>query len=218
MVMRLTGCRFDKLTEAHIGDIVFGVRYPWFLSKRVEERFLEADLNRVFLEDAPESAEKVRALEMMPLFDDVDLFIDFHQTIEPSEQPFFIFPYHASGYNWARVLEPEIGLVTRDPERAFAQGQVCADEYARGLGIPGITLEMGQKGLTEMAYQLTSHAAGAPSKRWIVFPPERLWNQLSNLITRTIFAALNSICSEIWFRVHDARSGSEEFHWLKLVR
>ena len=143
-----------------IGDIVFGGTVSIVLGNVKAclegERFLEADLNRVFLEDAPESAEKVRALEMMPLFDDVDLFIDFHQTIEPSEQPFFIFPYHASGYNWARILEPEIGLVTRDPERAFAQGQVCADEYARGLGIPGITLEMGQKGLTEMAYQLTS--------------------------------------------------------------
>ena len=111
-----------------IGDIVFGGTVSIVLGN-VEaclegERFIAADLNRVFLEDAPESAEKVRALEMMPLFDDVDLFIDFHQTIEPSEQPFFIFPYHASGYNWARILEPEIGLVTRDPERAFAQGQV----------------------------------------------------------------------------------------------
>ena len=37
------------------------------------ERFIEADLNRVFLEGASESAEKVRALEMMPLFEGVDL-------------------------------------------------------------------------------------------------------------------------------------------------
>ena len=143
-----------------IGDIVFGGTVSIVLGN-VEaclegERFIEADLNRVFLEDAPESAEKVRALEMMPLFDDVDLFIDFHQTIEPSEQPFFIFPYHAAGYNWARILGSEIGLVTRDPKREFAKGQVCSDEYARGLGIPGITIEMGQKGLTEMASRLTS--------------------------------------------------------------
>ena len=147
----------DKLLA---GDIVFGGTVSIVLGN-VEaclsgERFIEADLNRVFLEDAPESAEKIRALEMMPLFESVDLFIDFHQTIEPSEQPFYIFPYHASGYNWARILGSEIGLVTRDPERSFAQGQVCADEYARGLGIPGITIEMGQKGLTKMAFQLTS--------------------------------------------------------------
>ena len=141
------------------GDILYGGSVSIVLGN-VEacvagERFIEADLNRVFLKGAPDSAEKMRALELMPLFNGVDLFIDFHQTIEPSEHPFFIFPYHLDGYNWARILDPEIVLVTRDPRRSFAQGQVCADEYARSLGIPGITIEMGQKGLTQIAFQLT---------------------------------------------------------------
>ena len=50
-----------------------------------DKRFLEADLNRVFLEEAPESQEKDRAFEMMKVLDTADVFIDFHQTIEPSE-------------------------------------------------------------------------------------------------------------------------------------
>ena len=120
-----------------------------------DERFLEADLNRVFLSDAPESKEKDRAHELMPLFKDVDLFIDYHQTIEPSEKPFFIFPFHLDGYHWARVAGGGLGLITRDPKKGFARGQVCADEYARNLGVPAITLEMGQKGFTSIADQLT---------------------------------------------------------------
>ncbi len=122
------------------------------------ERFLEADLNRVFLDAAPESKEKVRAQELMSLFEGIDLFVDFHQTIEPSEAPFFIFPFHLAGYHWARVASGGARLVTRDPAKEFATGQVCADEYARNLGVPGITIEMGQKGLTELSASLTSHS------------------------------------------------------------
>ena len=123
-----------------------------------DERFLEADLNRVFLDAAPESKEKRRALELMGLFDGIDLFVDFHQTIEPSESPFFIFPFHLAGYQWARIAAGGLGLVTRNPARVFAEGQVCADEYARSLGVPGITIEMGQKGLTELSANLTTQS------------------------------------------------------------
>ncbi len=120
-----------------------------------DKRFLEADLNRVFLEEAPESQEKDRAFEMMKVLDTADVFIDFHQTIEPSEKPFYIFPFHASGYQWARLLGGGQSLITRDARHAFSEGCVCADEYARNRGIPGITLEMGQKGITPLAEKLT---------------------------------------------------------------
>ena len=121
-----------------------------------DERFLEADLNRVFLDAAPESKERARAQELMSLFAGIDLFVDFHQTIEPSETPFFIFPFHLTGYHWARIASGGSRLVTRDPAKEFAKGQVCADEYARNLGVPGITIEMGQKGLTELSATLTT--------------------------------------------------------------
>ncbi len=123
---------------------------------RADQRFLEADLNRVFLDSAPESKEKKRAAELMDLFEGIDLFVDFHQTIEPSETPFFIFPFHLAGYQWARIASGGLVLVTRNPVKEFAKGQVCADEYARNLGVPGITIEMGQKGLTEMSANLTT--------------------------------------------------------------
>ena len=144
------------------GSISFGGRVTIMLGNiaacRANTRFLEADLNRVFLEEAPQSAEKERARELMPIIAQAHLFVDFHQTIEPSEKPFFIFPFHISGYQWARIAGGGTSLITRHPSHAFAKGQVCADEYARNRGIPGITLEMGQKGLTPQAQELTKQA------------------------------------------------------------
>ena len=141
------------------GETSYGGRVTLMLGNieacKQDKRFLEADLNRVFLPEAPESLEKSRAFEMMKVLDTADVFIDFHQTIEPSEKPFYIFPFHASGYEWARVLGGGESLITRDARHAFSEGCVCADEYARNRGIPGITLEMGQKGLTPLAEQLT---------------------------------------------------------------
>jgi succinylglutamate desuccinylase len=141
------------------GDIEYGGRVTLMLGNieacKQDRRFLEADLNRVFLEEAPESLEKTRAFEMMQVLDQADVFIDFHQTIEPSEKPFYIFPFHESGYQWAKLLGGGTSLITRDSRHAFSQGCVCADEYARKRGIPGITLEMGQKGITDIADKLT---------------------------------------------------------------
>ncbi|MEC9464902.1 MAG: succinylglutamate desuccinylase/aspartoacylase family protein [Myxococcota bacterium] len=144
------------------GSVTFGGRVTIMLGNveacRAKRRFLEADLNRVFLPEAPESMEKERGKELMPIIEEAHLFVDFHQTIEPSEKPFYIFPFHTDGYQWARIAGGGTSLITRHPAHAFAKGQVCADEYARNHGIPGITLEMGQKGLTPEAEQLTRHA------------------------------------------------------------
>ena len=141
------------------GDTSYGGRVTLMLGNikacQQDQRFLEADLNRVFLDEAPESLEKDRAFEMMKVLDQADVFVDFHQTIEPSEKPFYIFPFHEDGYHWARVLGGGQSLITRNAKYAFSEGCVCADEYARNRGIPGITLEMGQKGITPMADELT---------------------------------------------------------------
>lgn len=141
------------------GSFEYGGRVTLMLGNiaacQQDRRFLEADLNRVFLEQAPESLEKTRAFEMMKVLDQADVFIDFHQTIEPSEKPFYIFPFHESGYQWAKLLGGGTSLITRDSRHAFSEGCVCADEYARNRGVPGITLEMGQKGITKIAEELT---------------------------------------------------------------
>jgi succinylglutamate desuccinylase len=120
------------------------------------KRFLEADLNRVFGKESPPSLERTRAQELMPLLRDADLFIDFHQTILDSHQPFYIFPFHEPLYQWARLLGGADILVTRAPGQSFSRDKVCADEYVRQNGHIGFTIEMGRMGLTDIAYDTTT--------------------------------------------------------------
>ncbi|MCA2962072.1 MAG: succinylglutamate desuccinylase/aspartoacylase family protein [Silvanigrellales bacterium] len=121
---------------------------------RREVRFVEADLNRVFHADAPDSLEARRAAELRPLLASASLFFDFHQTMQPSLTPFFIFGWHEASYLWARLVGGSTVLVTRDGRQSFASGSLCGDEYCRQLGIPGITLELGEKGIRPEAARL----------------------------------------------------------------
>jgi len=123
-----------------------------------DRRFLEADLNRVFLAGAGDSHEAVRAREIMPILDSADLFIDFHQTILSTERPFYIFPWQPIGWRWARTLRSAEVWVTRNPGQAFSAGTRCADEYVRMLGKPGLTIELSKKGFNPDAENRAWHA------------------------------------------------------------
>ncbi len=112
-----------------------------------DARFLEDDLNRVFVADPPDSHEGRRAREIRPILDDADVFLDLHQTILPTAQPFYIFPFGLEGWRWARAIGGARVWVTRHPGSAFSPGTCCADEYVRLRGRPGMTLELGEKGL-----------------------------------------------------------------------
>lgn len=120
-------------------------------------RFVEADLNRVFSDEAPDSLERRRAAELKPLLAGATLFVDFHQTNQPSATPFFIFGYHEESYLWARLIGGSNVLVTRDGRKAFSEGSLCGDEFCRARGIPALTLELGEKGIrpeaTRIAYE-----------------------------------------------------------------
>lgn len=121
---------------------------------RKEVRFVEADLNRVFHSDAPPSLEARRAAQLRPLLDSASLFFDFHQTMQPSLTPFFIFGWHEPSYLWARLVGGSSVLVTRDGRQSFAAGSLCGDEYCRQQGTPAITLELGEKGIRPEAARL----------------------------------------------------------------
>lgn len=118
-----------------------------------QRRFTEQDLNRVFLAEAPDSYEKDRAAELMPVVREADLMLDFHQTIQPSVQSFYIFAFDRPTYLWARALGGAEVLVTRKRGGVFAAGWLSMDEYCLQRGIPSATLELGQKGFSEMSYQ-----------------------------------------------------------------
>ena len=123
-------------------------------------RFLEADLNRVFTE-GPDSLERRRARELMPALDDCDLFIDLHQTAGPSLGAFWTLPWSTPAWRWIRVAGGGRLWVTRAPGLGFASGTRCGDEYVRRRGVPGLTLELGERGLSREA----SAAAAAVMRR-----------------------------------------------------
>jgi len=126
------------------GRITFFVGNPEAGLER--RRFLEQDLNRMFMERTEEAHEVRRARQLMPILDTADLFVDFHQTILATRKPFYICPWHQPGWLWARALAGAEHWVTRPPYQSFASGLVCADEYVRVQGKAGLTLELGEQG------------------------------------------------------------------------
>jgi succinylglutamate desuccinylase len=150
------------LQEFSTGKLRYGGKFTVFLGNvpaaRKGLRFLEQDLNRVFAPSAPESAEKSRAFELMPLLSKADVFLDFHQTREPCVEPFYTFGFDVDSYLWARAVGGGRVLVTRAPGVSFAGTAVCCDEYARNKGIPAMTLELGQRGFSEQSEALASYS------------------------------------------------------------
>ncbi len=121
-------------------------------------RFLEADLNRVFIESPPDNHEGSRARELQPILASADLFIDLHQTILATDRPFYIFPFDIAGWQWARAIGAASTWVTRAPDVGFSTGTCCSDEYVRLHGGVGLTLELGEKGFTPAAEQRATKA------------------------------------------------------------
>lgn len=146
------------LEDLDAGRLRFGGRLSVVLGNRPAAlagvRFVEQDLNRVFLPGPARSAEHRRALELMPLLDDADVFLDLHQTIEPTRSAFAIFPWDPVGEAWVRALDAAPAWVTRPPGLAFSAGSRCGDEHVRVRGAPGITVELSQKGLRPEAEAL----------------------------------------------------------------
>lgn len=115
------------------------------------ERFLESDLNRVFVDDPPDTHEGRRSRAIRPILDAADVLVDLHQTILPTAHPFAIFPFHRTGWQWARALGVVSMWITRQPGEVFSRNACCIDDYVRLAGKPGITLELSQKGFGQGA-------------------------------------------------------------------
>ena len=148
-----------RLVEAlRSGDLRTGIRVSVFIGNpeaaREGVRYLEADLNRVFLENDHTQHEHKRARQIMPILDSADVFIDFHQTILQTQQPFYIFPWHGQGRRWARAMQSASVWVTRGPSSNFSSGTRCTDEYVCLRGKPGLTLELSEKGFSQAAEDL----------------------------------------------------------------
>ncbi|WP_176737037.1 succinylglutamate desuccinylase/aspartoacylase domain-containing protein [Oligoflexus tunisiensis] len=112
---------------------------------QANRRFTERDLNRSFGQKAAAVEEEKRARALEPLLEKTSLFVDFHQTIEPSHRPFFIFPYTKASFDFAAALHDRIPIVTHWG-LSFSKDGMCSDEYVNHRGGTGLTIELGQKG------------------------------------------------------------------------
>lgn len=148
-----------RLIEAlSTGTLQFGGQVSLFIGNPEaaleNKRYLEADLNRVFLNTGQTRHEDRRAQALMPILNTADVFIDFHQTILETAQPFYIFPWQREGWQWARAIRGTDVWVTRDPKLIFSSGSKCSDEFVSDRGRPGITLELSKKGFSVEAETL----------------------------------------------------------------
>lgn len=144
------------------GNLAFGGRVSVFIGNPEaaleNRRYLEADLNRVFLNTGHARHEDKRAQEIMPVLNAADVLLDFHQTIEETAKPFYVFPWQELGWLWARATRGTDLWVTRDPAVGFSQGSKCTDEFVADRGRPGMTFELSQKGFCDEADALCWNA------------------------------------------------------------
>lgn len=133
------------------GEVAFGGRLSLFVGNpdavRAGVRALDSDLNRVFLPEPPDDREGRRARALKPLLDAADLFLDLHQTGQPTAEPFYTLPWRPMDERWAQALAGARLWLARPWGQDFSPGTCCADEYVRARGRPGLTLELSQKGL-----------------------------------------------------------------------
>jgi succinylglutamate desuccinylase len=119
------------------------------------KRFIEKDLNRAFGQSSVATLEDQRAREIETHFlDKIDYLIDFHQTIQPTLRPFFIFQYSSPNcFNHLSLMNP--GVTTILQFDGIGENQnLSSDEYLRKRQRFGVTVELGQSVVTEEMFQL----------------------------------------------------------------
>ena len=83
-----------------------------------QQRYIEADLNRLYGNSTEKTLESRRAEVIKPIIDLCDYSIDIHQCIEDTLTPFFILPYSEDNIDWINQVVPEIPFVIRKELKA----------------------------------------------------------------------------------------------------
>lgn len=111
-----------------------------------DKRFVQKDLNRSFGLDLTEAIEDRRARQIEQLLKRARFFLDLHQTIEPSDSPFFVFDYTEKSLRFAQAISASLPIVTHWG-RSFSEtrGQT-GYEFMNQQGGAGLCIEIGQKG------------------------------------------------------------------------
>jgi hypothetical protein len=155
LVERLTH-RLNQSDQAL--DLTLGLAIGHPAAALKGERFLERDLNRSFAREATNTVEDQRAAELEILLKQTQHLLDFHQVRMPTTTPFWIFPYTKSGFEFARLVAPQVPIVTHWSGGFSGDGQ-CSDEFVNKQGGIGVSIELGQNGLDEAQINLGVEAA-----------------------------------------------------------
>jgi succinylglutamate desuccinylase len=144
------------------GEIHFGGQITIVLGNpeaaRANVRFLQSDLNRMFLSNDKNTHEAQRARVLMLIFDQADLLIDFHQTILQTEKAFYICPLTDEVLCWAKALQCTNAIVDATPTNTNTATTRCADDYMYLRKKPAVTIELSKKGVCESATKITLDA------------------------------------------------------------
>lgn len=179
---------------------------------RRDVRFIDEDLNRVFTFDRdPDTHERRRALELRPILDAADVFVDFHQTQTPTSSAFWTFPWDNRFAAWARICQVAPFGLTRAAGMAFSQGKCCLDEYVRARGQVGITVEVGTRGedprQAEAAYQAARRLLEA---RDLLSGGEQTLHQIASVSPEIVWFETAEVATHLGPR-HRLKSGLENW-------
>lgn len=114
-------------------------------------RFLNVDMNRHFGDKQSHEPESLRANDLCRLIDDCDIFIDLHQTIEPTSEPFYVISDTLNNRYWSQALGIAKKAILRNPKVDTYQ---TATTYAYKKNKIATTIEVSQKGFNDSASQL----------------------------------------------------------------
>lgn len=128
-----------------------------FEAAKIQKRYVEKDLNRIFDFQSDALDEGKRARELASLIEKADLYLDFHQTMQASLFPFYVMASHKSSAQWARLLEGIDHFLTQPMEESFSPGAKCSDEFAQEKNIPALSIECWKKGFLPEAEKLTQN-------------------------------------------------------------
>lgn len=152
----------EFIQQLECGNITYGGRLTILLGNpeatRADVRFLESDLNRMFLKNPLQTHEANRARTLMPFMDRADLLIDFHQTILETQRPFYICPFTDDVLHWAKILSCSDAIIDSTPDEKQEAKTRCADDYMYFQNKPALTIELSKKGFNETAKRLTIHS------------------------------------------------------------
>ncbi len=143
--------------ELQSGSLKFGGKVSFCLGNyeamKVNKRFTEEDLNRCFARQEIDTYEKSRAKELESLIQSSDYFIDFHQTIGPTQAPFYLLSKHLKkSYDFAKLVDEAPYVLLLD-EKEESKKYITSMNYASLNESVAFTIELSQKGFAQEAEQ-----------------------------------------------------------------